>query len=583
MADSAKIELLAFKYAVKNAALHDGNANAGAVIGKLKALFPNEDIKQLSEFAQSAAKKTNALSITEIQKQFEIFEKEGYELKPREKEAGLPKLDWAERGEEKVVTRFAPNPSGFMHLGHCRPAITSGEYARKYGGTFLLRFDDTDPKTKKPVPNADKAFLEDLKWLGYPPDKTEFASDHFEKYYDYMKKTVKLEKAYVCTCDNEEFKKLKAKKTACPHRELDTKTQLKEFDKMLSHEYKEGQAVLRIKTDLSHPDPSVRDWWAAKIVDNADYPEPKKRIVFPSYNFASAIDDHELGVTLILRGQEHAQNATKQKFLYEYFGWRYPHLIHFGRLLVKDESMKLSKSAINKMQKQEGFLGFDDPRLGTLRAFRKKGFEPKAIVEFILEMGVNPQDAVVSVSKLEDLNKKIIDPISERIVFLQNPVELTVKNSVAMTVSLPKHPDFAEKGVKKYEIPKGEKLFWMDESQAKQLKVGQIVQLKQAYQIKIKKITKSKANKKSQNNKIQIEAEFAGKKFEKGISVVHWLLPAHTVNAEVVMPDAKTLIGVAEEELAKYRTGSHMQLERFGYCVVENATKKAVKLYFTQS
>lgn len=569
MVSPKEIESQAFKYAIKNAALHGGKANMGAVVGKLKALFPENDIKELAGFAQTAVQKTNSMNKKEIDSQFEIFEKDGYELKPKEKEAGLPKLDWAENGE-KVITRFAPNPSGYMHLGHCRPAVTNGEYARMYNGKFLLRFDDTDPKIKKPLPKADDAFLEDLKWLGYPPDKTEFASSHFEEYYEYMKKVIQLNKAYVCTCDNEEFKKLKVKKQACPHRELNVQIQLKEFEKMLSHKYKEGHAVLRIKTDLNHPDPSIRDWWAAKIVDKPTYSRVKKFVVFPSYNFASAIDDYQIGTTLILRGQEHAQNATKQKYLYEYFGWKYPHLIHFGRLLVKDESMKLSKSAINQMQEQEGFLGFDDPRLGTLRAFRKKGFEAKAIVEFILEMGTNPQDAIVSIAKLEDLNKKIIDPISDRIVFLQKPVELTVKNCSPMKIQLQKHPDHPASGVKKYDLKKGENTFWVDAQQTNDLKVGAIVQLKQACQIKITKVSDKK-----------IEAEFFGTEFQKGTPIVHWLLPGRTVDVQVVMPDAKTLEGVSEDELSKYKTGSHVQLERFGYCFVDETKKKLVKLYFT--
>ncbi|MFH0954959.1 MAG: glutamate--tRNA ligase [Candidatus Micrarchaeota archaeon] len=569
MTTAPEIEAMAFKYAVKNAALHDGKADMGAVVGKLKALFPDLDIKELAGFAQNAVKKTNALSLDQIKSEFAIFEKEGYELKPHEKEAGLTKLDWAENGEP-VVTRFAPNPSSVMHFGHLRAAILSAQYAKKYGGKFILRFEDTDPKTKQPLAGVEKQYDIDLKWLGIPQDEIFYQSDRFELYYDFVRKLLAMQKAYVCTCDNDAFKELKKQKKPCPCRELEPKEQLNRFEKMLNHSYKEGQAVLRVKTDLNHPDPSIRDWWAAKIVDKPVHPRKKNTWVWPAYNLACAIDDHLMGVTLILRGQEHSQNATKQKYLYDYFGWKYPHAIHFGRMQLK--GFLLSKSKINELMKSGEITSWDDPRLATVQAFRRRGFESAALTELMTEIGPKPQDVQVPLQKLEGWNRKIIDPIAQRIVFLREPIELEVKNAPSFTAKLNRHPEFSEKGFKEYSFKKGNHEFRIEKQQAEELKIGESVQLKQAYLIKILEKTRGK-----------ITAEFVGTEFRPKSVIVHWLVPNRTTKVEVTMSDAKQLTGMAEDEVLKYKAGSHLQFEKFGYVVVDQTGKKEVLVYFTQA
>jgi len=143
------VEQDAYRYAIKNAFLHEGKADMGALIGKLKALHPELHIKKTMEIALEAVKKVNAMEAGEIKKEFEQFNKKGYELKAKQKEDPLPSLEWAEK--EAVVTRYAPNPNGPFHLGNARTAILSKEFSERHKGKFLLRFDDTDPKVKKPI------------------------------------------------------------------------------------------------------------------------------------------------------------------------------------------------------------------------------------------------------------------------------------------------------------------------------------------------------------------------------------------------------------------------------------------------
>ena len=157
------LEKDAYRYAIKNAYLHEGKADLGALIGKMKALDKDLDLKKAMPILQQTIKKVNSMGIAEIGKEYENFQ-DSYELKPQEKKEGLPDLDWTEK--EKVVTRFAPNPNAPFHLGNARAAYMSYAFAEKYNGKFILRFEDTDPKVKKSIANAEEIFKDDLKWLG---------------------------------------------------------------------------------------------------------------------------------------------------------------------------------------------------------------------------------------------------------------------------------------------------------------------------------------------------------------------------------------------------------------------------------
>ncbi|MEM4390530.1 MAG: glutamate--tRNA ligase [Candidatus Diapherotrites archaeon] len=418
----------AFRYAIKNAYEHKGKANQGAVLGKLKALYKDEDVKYLALVAKEACDKVNSFEFSEIERNFKVFDVQGWELKPQQGRTGLPNLDWAEKGE-KVITRYAPNPNGPMHLGNARAAFLSYAYAEKYSGKFILRFEDTDPKVKKPMKDPEKVFKEDLEWLGIRVSEIYFASDRLNIYYDYMRKIIRLGKAYVCFCEPEEWKEKILTMQPCPCRGKKVEEHLASFEKMVSHELTEGSCVLRLKTDLSHKDPSVRDWWIARIIDNPDHPRVGKKFhVWPSYMFQSAIDDHELGITLILRGQEHSQNQTKQEYLYNYFGWKYPHAIHFGRFSIGNIVLSTSKT---KEGIEKGFYkGWDDVRLGTLKAFRRRGFKPEALQKIIIDSGLTASDAKISFDKLASYNRELIVNQAKRTPFFKEVQQIIIeKNS----------------------------------------------------------------------------------------------------------------------------------------------------------
>jgi glutamyl-tRNA synthetase len=538
------VEQDAYRYAVKNAALHGGKADVGALVGKLRALHSEIHIKKTMEIALEAVKKVNAMKPEEIKKEFAKFEKEGYELKPKEKTELLPRLQWAESGKEKVVTRYAPNPNGPFHLGNARAAILSKEFASKYRGKFILRFDDTDPKVKKPIENAEQVFKQDLAWLGCKPDEVFFASNRLEIYYKHLKEALKKGLAYVCQCESEEWRALIREKKGCACRSRKPKEQMQLFEKMLKNEIKEGEAVVRVKTDLEHKDPSVRDWWAAKAVDDPKHVNPKAlgRHVWPSYNFASAVDDHLMGVTLIVRGQEHEQNKTKQEFLYKGFGWTYPRSYHFGRISL--HGAILSTSKIKEGIESGLYSGWDDPRLGTIRAFRRRGFKAQVLRQAILDLGVNPNDAAIQWDKLINLNKKIIEGESERMPFFEEPLQLDV-----------------------HLAPDGMDRLVVDKRQFEKFRVGEVVRLRELFNVKIVK-----------KDALQVFADFVGKaKINKAIA--GWFKEGKDV--EIVMDDNSKRLGLADEAVGRKEKGEMVYFDMLGFCIVDAVEGKKVKLRFT--
>ncbi|MCX6804141.1 MAG: glutamate--tRNA ligase family protein [Candidatus Diapherotrites archaeon] len=420
-----EVRAVTYKYAVKNAFEHEGKAQIGAVVGKVKALFPEVDLKKVMPLINEIVSLVNKMHKDILNSEYSKFNVAGWELKHVEKEKALPELDWFKPGM-KLITRVAPNPSGAMHFGHARPAVLTDEYVKKYGGEYILRFDDTDPKIKIPVLGIEKEFLAEFKWLGINIDKTVNASDRLDRYYAVIEKLISDGNAYICDCESEEWRKLIWESKPCKCRTKSTTEQLILWKKMLAHEIKEEEAVVRIKSDLNDKDPSTRDWWLARVVNEVNHPNKKaqNKHVWPSYNLASGVDDHEMGINFIIRGQEHVQNEDKQKILYKYFNWEYPHTFYHGKI-SKVGDMILSKSKIKELIEKGGLKGDDDPRLATLKSFRRRGFTPEAIRKVILSIGLNPNEAKISLDAFASANKEILGEVNEY-SFFEEPSKVEI-------------------------------------------------------------------------------------------------------------------------------------------------------------
>ena len=452
----------------------------------------------------------------------------------------------------QIVTRFSPNPDCVLHLGSARAIILSHEYARMYNGKFILRFEDTDPKIKRPSLIFYDSIRQDLKWLGCKVDEEYIQSDRLPIYYDYTERLIRDGNAYVCECPPEEFRKKTLAKEPCPCRILSAAENLERWNRMLSGGYTEGQAVVRVKTELEHPNPAVRDWPALRIIDTKKYPHPRvgsKYIVWPLYNLAAGLDDHLMGMTHIIRGKEHYTNMVRQKYMYEYLGWKYPEAIHYGRLKITGTF--LSKSKIVQGIREGVYAGFDDPRLGTFAALRKRGITPDAIKKMMIDVGTKSNDVTLSWENLYSYNRKILDAASNRYFFVPEPVELKVLEvPKPFHAKLPLHPEKPERGFREYTVtPENEEkavIFWVSRKDAESMENGKVVRLMELFNVKIE-------NKRDNS----VTATFSSESYEDVRKIkaplIQWIPKGEEFPCQVVMPDALVTEGFAESACKKLK------------------------------
>ena len=347
---------------------------------------------------------------------------------------------------------------------------------------------------------------------------------------------------------------------------------------MLEGGYKEGEAVVRVKTELDHPNPAIRDWPALRVIDTKKYPHPRvgsKYIVWPLYNLAAGLDDHLMGMTHIIRGKEHYTNMVRQKYMYQYLGWEYPEAIHYGRLKITGAF--LSKSKIVAGIKEGIYTGYDDPRLGTFAALRRRGITPEAIKKMIIDVGIKPNDVTLSWENLFAYNRKILDASSDRYFFVSSPVELKVLSlPKTFQAKLPLHPDKPERGFREYMVaPEGSEeaaRFWISSKDAEALEGGKIVRLMELFNVKVEGKTDN-----------GVAASFASESYDDvrkiKVQLIQWIPKGEEFACQVVMPDATVAEGFCESACKKLKPDNVIQFERFGFSRVDEVAQKLVAYY----
>jgi len=435
---------LLFLCALQNAVKHGGVPQAGAVVGMVMGAHPEfrPRAKEVAALAKEAIADVAALSSDDRIRKLQALAPEMYEalFEKHEHRKVLPDLEGAENG---VVMRFAPNPSGPLHIGHARAAVLNDAYVKQYGGRYILRIEDTDPK--RVDPEAYEMVKEDIAWLGLGITETVTQSDRLPLYYDLCRQLIERGGAYVCTCNNERFKELKQVKTACPCRDQPVEKNIRRWEQMLDHTFKEGEVTVRIKTDLTHPDPAMRDFPAFRILDTPSHPKVKAH-VYPLMNFSVVADDHLLGVTHVIRGKDHIANTRRQRYIYDHFGWKVPVYRHYGRMGI--EGVVLSTSQMRLGINKGTYTGWDDIRLGTLRALARRGISPDAVRKAVLAIGIGDTDISFSWDNLYAENKKIVDPVANRYFFVPEPVTAQIDGAKPHTAQAMLHPSDASRGTR---------------------------------------------------------------------------------------------------------------------------------------
>ena len=561
MAGEDPKELL-FLCALQNAVKHGGVPQAGAVVGMVMGAHPEfrPRAKEVAALAKAAIADVAALSSEDRAKKLQALAPDMYEalFVKHEHRKVLPDLEGAEHG---VVMRFAPNPSGPLHIGHARAAVLNDAYVKQYGGRYILRIEDTDPK--RVDPDAYEMVIEDIAWLGLGITETVTQSERLPLYYDLCKQLIGRGGAYVCTCNNEHFRELKQAKTACPCRDQPVEKNLELWEKMLDHTFKEGEVTVRIKTELNNPDPAMRDFPAFRILDSPPHPRVTAH-VYPLMNFSVVADDHLLEVTHVIRGKDHIANTRRQRYIYDYFGWKVPVYRHYGRMGI--EGVVLSTSQMRLGINEGIYSGWDDIRLGTLRALARRGISPDAVKNAVLAIGIGDTDISFSWDNLYAENKKIVDPVANRYFFVPDPLTVTIAGAPHHTAYAMLHPSDAARGTRTLAF---EGTVLLPGSEITPLVT--MVRLKDLFNVKI--AWNGSIPKFSYTGESLAEARAAK------APIIQWLPAQDSVTCTLLTQEGK--MSGACEPAVKKELGNVVQFERIGFVRIDAAGNSGVRAYFT--
>ncbi|NLI74099.1 MAG: glutamate--tRNA ligase [Euryarchaeota archaeon] len=557
---SVELKDVLWKYALQNAALYGGKANPKAVMGKAMAEMPElrSQAREVSIAAAEVCKEISELPIDDICRMVEDIDPTLLEKTKCERKNVLPDLPMAKGN--KVIMRVAPGPSGPLHLGHTRVAILNDEYVKRYDGKYINRIEDTNPE--RIDPEAYRMIPEDLEWLGVDIHQTIIQSDRFELYYDIARRLIDIGQAYVCLCKPEDMRQCKEDSVACPDRDQSPEEANELFDRMLSHDFGEGEAVLVIKTDIHHPNPAVRDFVGLRIIDSVPHPKTGSRYsVYPMMNLSVAVDDHELGMTHVIRGKDHLNNTIRQEYIFNHLGWEKPLYFHYGLVSIPDAILKTS--TIGEGIHTGEFSGWDDVRLGTVRAMARRGIQSEAIRNYWIDVGMKEVDIEFSWENLYAFNKQIVDKTASRYFFTWDPELIDIVGVDRIEAHCPIHPDHHDLGCRDHTLTAPLKVYMTRED---------LNEFKQRGSIRLKDL----CNLRWDDGK----ATYAGNDIsvlKEGWKIAHWS-PPNSIPAKVFLPDGTIRKGVAEP-ISIDEQGKVVQFERFGFARIETVDPEVTAFF----
>lgn len=537
-------------YALRNAIEH-GKANAGAVLPKLfNHGLDKKDIKEIMPKINEIVNQVNKMSNEQREKGFLEFGKYVME-REEEGEKDLPEVDI--KGLKKVVTRLAPEPSKYNHIGHALAFLLNYLYAQRYKGKCLLRFEDTNPeKVSKEYVDAMKEDV--LDYLGIKVDSIRFVSDDMPLMYDYAEKLIDNSNAYICFCDREKMQDLRHKGIECECRQFPVKIQKERWKDFLKGEYKEGEATMRLKGNMQSLNHVMRDSVLFRRMDAKHYKQGSKYKVWPMYDFYNPIEDSLMGVTLILRSNEFDLRVELQDHLKDLLKLNKQKIVQFGRFNVIDFTTKGRET--RELVESGELLGWDDPRLITLRALKRRGITKEAIYELAKQSGLSKHPVNLTFDMIAAINRKIIDKDALRYSFVEDPVKLGVEKAPKEidVVQIPVHPDKKEtREVKINEI-------YISGTDYETLKKENL-RLLHLYNIKMEK------------GKVKFDSLE-----NKPIHKINWV--SENVKVKVLMPDGKWIEGLGEKAIKDLKVGQIIQMERFGFVRYDKKTKEGYEFWF---
>jgi glutaminyl-tRNA synthetase len=522
------------------------------------------------------------------------------------------------KNEGRVVTRFPPEPNGYLHIGHAKSICLNFGIATEHeGGKCYLRFDDSNP-TKEDIEYVE-SIKADVRWLGYDWADLKHASDYFDQLYEYAIALIKMNKAYVCSLNSEEIKTyrgtLRELGKNSPYRQRSIEENLDLFARMKAGEFADGEHVLRAKIAMDSPNINMRDPIIYRIKNATHHNTGDKWCIYPMYDFCHSLSDAIECITHSLCTLEFEDHRPLYDWILETLETPcHPQQIEFARLSLK--YMVLSKRKLHELVNNKHVSGWNDPRMPTLTGMRRRGYTPEAIRDFCNRIGITKNDTQIEMGVLENCIRTDLDPKTARVMAVLKPLRVVIENYPEDQVEQldgPYHPNDDTMGTRKISFSR---VLYIEQEDFREfaprkffrLAPGREVRLRYAYYITCKKVIKD-----DEGNIIELrctyDPETRGGSSPDGRKVkgtLHWVSEADAITAEIRLydrlfkvpnpgasgtdleaalnPDSMEILtnSKVEASLANAQAGERYQFERQGYFCVDSEDSSEDKLVFNR-
>jgi len=447
----------------------------------------------------------------------------------------------------RVHTRFPPEPNGYPHIGHAKSICLNFGIAKDYGGLCNLRFDDTNPLKEEET--YVKAFIEDIKWLGFDwGDRLFFGSNYFEKMYEYAVQLVKAGKAYVDDLSADEITEYRGTLTTpgrdSPHRNRSVETNLDLLGRMRAGEFADGEKVLRAKIDMSHPNLNMRDPVMYRIIHARHHNTGDKWCIYPTYDWAHGLEDSIEGITHSICTLEFEDHRPLYDWFLDALGVYHPQQIEFARLELTCTVM--SKRVLLKLVQGGLVKGWDDPRLTTISGLRRRGYSPSSIRNFCDRIGVAKVNSTVDFEFLEHCLREDLNRTAPRYMGVLRPLRVVIENYPEGQVEefdAVNNPEDPSKGTRKVPFSRVvyiEQEDFMEHPPEKyyRLAPGREVRFRNAYLVTCQEATKEDGR--VVELRCTVDPKTRGGDAPDGRKVkstIHWVSAPHAIDAEVRLYD----------------------------------------------
>ncbi|MBT4149143.1 MAG: glutamine--tRNA ligase/YqeY domain fusion protein [Candidatus Marinimicrobia bacterium] len=500
--------------------------------------------------------------------------------------------------DNRVHTRFPPEPNGYLHIGHAKSICLNFSLAHEYNGKCNLRFDDTNPTAEED--EYVRSIQADVKWLGYDWDNLCFASDYFQQMYDLAIQLIKNGSAFVCDLSAEDIHNNRGSLTTpgqdSPFRNRTIEENLLLFEQMKNGDYEDGSHTLRAKIDMAHSNMNMRDPVIYRILHAEHHRTGKDWCIYPMYDWAHGLEDSIENITHSLCTLEFQDHRPIYDWFLNQLNVYHPQQIEFARLNLSYTVM--SKRKLKKLVDENLVSGWDDPRMPTISGFRRRGYTPESIRNFMSEVGIAKRDNVMEIAKLESTLRNDLNIKCERRMAVLNPLKVVITNypeGESESLSAVNNPENESDG--KREIPFSREIFiekddFMEDPPKKffRLSLGREVRLRYAYFITCEEVIKD-----DKGNIVELHCKYDPKSKggnapdgRKVKATLHWVSAAHSIDAEVrkydrlfqipdpdkednfmdsINPKSLEILSECklEPSLEKLEVGETIQFERLGY------------------